>query len=64
MTRTVSGNSISRKTDIGSRIEGFLDSNSDYISPQLWEDLEALAEEIDGMAEELEQRIYQLEGDE
>jgi hypothetical protein len=59
--RTITGTSISRKTDIGSAVENFLDSNSDNISPRLWEDLEALAEEVDELASELEQRIFELE---
>ncbi|MDP4087620.1 MAG: hypothetical protein Q8934_23945 [Bacillota bacterium] len=62
--RTVKGSSISRKTAIGSAVENFLDSNSENISPQLWEDLESLAEEVDELASDLEQRISELEDEE
>ena len=54
---------IRRKTDTGALIESFLDEHEDDISPNLWNLLEGLAEQIDDNTKELEDRLEELESE-
>lgn len=53
--------SISRKTDIGSLIENFLDSNEEDLSPKMYAALEDLAEEVDEAAKNLHDEVDELQ---
>jgi peptidoglycan hydrolase CwlO-like protein len=50
----------SRKTDIGTLLESFLDENERDISANMFDDLEYVAEEIDDAAQELHSEIDDL----
>lgn len=54
---------ISRKTDIASVLEVFLDSNEDDLSPNLFSALEEVAEDIDDQVGSLLTRIEELEAE-
>lgn len=52
---------ISRKTDIGSLIENFLDTNEEDLSPKMFTALENLAKEVDEAANNLHDEIDELQ---
>lgn len=56
-------NAGSRSTDIATLLENFLDNNADDLSPNMFNELDSLAEEIDEKAEELEEQISDLQSD-
>lgn len=54
------GMTNSRKSEIGGRIENFIDENSEDLSMKVIELLEDLAEELDQMADQMENEIEDL----
>ncbi|TDT83136.1 hypothetical protein DEU41_0577 [Bacillus sp. AG1163] len=50
----------SRKTDIASLLEGFLDDNEDNLSPNMFRELNELAGDIDESVSELQEEIEDL----
>jgi polyhydroxyalkanoate synthesis regulator phasin len=50
----------SRKTDVASLLESYLDEHEDELSPNMFSGLDDLAEEIDDAAEELHEEIDDL----
>lgn len=59
----LTGSSNSRKTDIGSLVEVFIDSNINSFSVDQLELLESLAEEVDEAALEIENELEDLKND-
>lgn len=51
----------SRRNELASLVEQFLDSNEEYISPQLFEWLDDLAAEIDGIEDVKEKELSDLQ---
>ncbi|MEA1855617.1 hypothetical protein U9M49_21375 [Cytobacillus sp. OWB-43] len=53
--------SILRETDIAKLVESFLDDNEDDLSPNMFNALEEVAEEIDSQVTDLLDQIDELE---